>query len=271
MDRSTNRASAPKDLPLAGKAGIVTGAGTGIGSAIAWHLAELGADIGVNYFQSKDGAAKTSNEIEKKLGRRSILLPCDISKPEQVKDMVETFQQEFRHIDFLVNNAGGGGHAKTDNSVEAAIIEDWYTTIGSDLTGSFLCTHFVSPIMLSAKSGRIVNVSSICGITGDCGPAYCSAKAGVLGLTRSCAVTLAPYVQVNAILPGFVSSQPHDENKVSRITPGKKMGRPEEIAEVTGQLIAMKGTFLTGSCIVMDGSVTNGIIGLSMDWISQRQ
>ena len=164
----------------------------------------------------------------------------------------------------------GGGHAKTDNSVEAAIIEDWNTVIGADLTGSFLCMHFVSPIMLSSKSGRIVNISSVCGITGDCGPAYCAAKAGVLGLTRSSAVTLAPFVQVNAILPGFVSSMSHDEKKVSRITPGKKMGSPEEIAELTGQLIAMKGTFLTGSCIVMDGSVTNGGIGLTMDWITQR-
>jgi len=270
MDRSSNAMNVEKDLStLAGKAGIVTGAGTGIGSAIAKHLAELGADVGVNYFLSKDGADKTSKEINE-LGSRSILLHCDVSKPDQVRTMVETFQKEFGHIDFLVNNAGGGGHAKTDNSVEAAIIDDWNTIIGADLTGTFLCSHFVSPIMLSAKSGRIVNISSVCGITGDCGPAYCAAKAGVLGLTRSCAVTLAPYVQVNAILPGFVSSQPHDENKVSRITPGKKMGRPEEIAELAGELIAMKGTFLTGSCIVMDGSVTNGHIGLSMDWISQR-
>jgi 3-oxoacyl-[acyl-carrier protein] reductase len=268
MDRSTNVTNMQKD-PLAGKAGIVTGAGTGIGSAIAKHLAELGADVGVNYFLSKEGADKISKEITE-LGSRSILLPCDVSKPDQVRIMVETFQKEFGQIDFLVNNAGAGGHAKTDNSVEAAIIEDWNTTIGADLTGTFLCSHFASPIMLSAKSGRIVNISSICGLTGDCGPAYCAAKAGVLGLTRSCAVTLAPYVQVNAILPGFVSSLPHDENKVSKLTPGKKIGRPEEIAELTGQLIAMKGTFLTGSCIVMDGSVTNGSIGLSMDWISQR-
>jgi 3-oxoacyl-[acyl-carrier protein] reductase len=125
--------------------------------------------------------------------------------------------------------------------------------------------------MLAAKSGRIVNISSICGITGDCGPAYCAAKAGMLGLTRSCAATLAPYVQVNAILPGFVSSMSHDEDLVSRMTPGRKIGRPEEVAELTGDLISAKGTFLTGSCIVMDGGLTNGVVGLGMEWIAQRE
>jgi len=254
---------------LLGKSGIVTGAGTGIGAAIAKHLATLGASVGINYYMSKAGAEKTSREIEQ-IGRHAVLLPCDVSKEDQVKSMVEDARTELGRIDFLVNNAGGGGHAKTDNSVEASIVEDWNKIIGTNLTGAFLCSHFVSPIMLAAKSGRIVNISSICGITGDCGPAYCSAKAGMLGLTRSSAVTLAPYIQVNAILPGFVSSQPHDESRVSRITPGKKMGRPEEIAELTANLISMRGTFLTGSCIVVDGGLTNGIIGLSMDWFGQR-
>lgn len=256
--------------PLRGKAGIVTGAGTGIGSAISTYLAKLGADVGVNYFKSEKGAKETCNKIADSRAR-AIPLPCDVSKPEQVKCMVETAKKEFGRIDFLVNNAGGDGHAKTDNSVESAVIGDWDLIIGANLTGAFLCTHYVSPIMLAAKHGRIVNISSVCGLTGDCGPAYCSAKAGMLGLTRSCAVTLAPHIQVNAILPGFISSQAHDEAKVSRITPGKKMGRPEEIAELTAELISINGTFLTGACIVADGSVTNGGIGLSMDWISQRE
>lgn len=256
--------------PLGGKAGIVTGAGTGIGSAISTYLARLGADVGVNYFKSENGAKETLKKVAES-GTRSILLPCDVSKPEQVRSMIETAKKEFGRIDFLVNNAGGDGHAKTDNSVESAVISDWDLIIGANLTGAFLCTHYVSPIMLAAKHGRIVNISSVCGITGDCGPAYCSAKAGMLGLTRSCSVTLAPYVQVNAILPGFVSSQPHDKTKVVRLIPGKKMGTPEDIAELTAELISINGTFLTGACIVVDGSLTNGSIGLSMDWILQRQ
>jgi 3-oxoacyl-[acyl-carrier protein] reductase len=254
--------------PLLGKAGIVTGAGTGIGRAIAIRLSELGADVGVNYHLSNEGARKTQAEITAK-GRTALLLQCDVSKAEPVRQMVERAQKELGHLDFLVNNATGS-HVKTDYSVEASIIDDWLEEISVDLTGAFLCTHFVSPLMLAAKAGRIVNISSICGLTGDCGPAYCSAKAGLLGLTRSCAAGLAPHIQVNAILPGFVSSQQHDMERVSRITPGKKVGTPEDIAELAGYLISMKGTFLTGSCIVADGAVTNGIIGLSMNWLNQR-
>lgn len=260
--------SVTSDKPLLGKAGIVTGAGSGIGRAITKHLSDLGADVGINYNMSEDGAKKTQKEILEK-DRRSLLLKADVSKPDQVKQIIDTANNEFGHIDFLVNNATGT-HAKTDNSVEAAILEDWNLEIGVDLTGAFLCTHYVSPLMLSAKKGKIVNISSVCAFTGDCGPAYCSAKAGLLGLTRSCAVSLAPYVQVNAILPGFISSQPHDPTLVSKITPGKKMGTPEDIAELVGDIISMKGTFLTGSCITMDGAVTEGIIGLSMGWINQR-
>jgi 3-oxoacyl-[acyl-carrier protein] reductase len=247
----------------------VTGAGTGIGSAIAFRLAQLGADVGVNYDRSEEGAKRTANLVAS-TGRRAILLKCDVSIEDRVKAMVERAHTELGQIDFLVNNAGGDGHAKSDNSVEAAVLEDWNLIIGANLTGAFLCTRFVAPLMLAAKTGKVVNVSSICGITGDCGPAYCSAKAGMLGLTRSCAVSLAPYVQVNAILPGFVSSQPHDFSRVSKITPGRKMGTPEEVAELTANLICARGTFLTGSCIVIDGAVTSGAIGLSMEWISQR-
>lgn len=257
------------DKPLAGRAGIVTGAGTGIGRAIAVMLAGLGADVGVNFHRSEEGAKRTA-EMVRRTGARAILLHCDVSMETEVVDMANKAHAEFGRIDFLVNNAGGDGHAKTDNSIEAAIVGDWKLIIGANLTGAFLCTRSVAPVMLAAKSGKIVNISSICGITGDCGPAYCSAKAGLLGLTRSCAVSLAPYVQVNAILPGFVSSQPHDKDRVSKITPGGKMGTPEEIAELVANLICSRGTFLTGSCIVIDGSVTNGAIGLSMDWIGQR-
>jgi 3-oxoacyl-[acyl-carrier protein] reductase len=255
---------------LSGKAGIVTGSGVGIGSAIAKHLAALGADVAVNYFMSKDGAEKTCDEITR-MGTRALLLPCDVSKVDQVRSMVEAAEKELGRIDFLVNNAGGSGHADSDFSVEDSIIEDWDLIIGANLTGAYLCSRFVSPIMLAAKSGRIVNISSIAALTGDCGPAYSAAKAGMLGLTRSCAATLAPYVQVNAILPGFVSSMAHDESLVSRMTPGRKIGRPEEVAELTGNLISARGTFLTGSCIVMDGGVTSGVIGLGMEWIEQRE
>ncbi len=170
---------------------------------------------------------------------------------------------EFGRIDFVVNNAGGGDR---DDPIDAARFEDWNRVISQNLTSSFLCTRHVAPQMLQQRSGRIVNISSICALTGDCGPAYCAAKAGLMGLTRHAAVWLAPHVQVNAVLPGFVNSQSHDEAKVAKITPGRRMGRPEDVAELVGYLVSSSRSFLTGACITLDGSVMNGIIARSMDW-----
>jgi 3-oxoacyl-[acyl-carrier protein] reductase len=251
--------------PLAGRSGLVTGAGHGIGREIALRLAALGANVGVNYWQGRGAAEATADEI-RRLGRQALLVPGDVADEAVVRSMIDRMIGAFARIDFLVNNAGGLGGARADDPVDKASPEDWNRMLASNLTSAFLCTRYVAPGMLRRRSGRIVNISSICGLTGDCGPAYCAAKAGLLGLTRHAAVWLAPYVQVNAILPGFVASQPHDAEKVGRITPGKKLGRPEEIADLAAYLIAAPQSFLTGACIVMDGSVTNGVIARSMDW-----
>jgi len=258
--------------PLNGKSVLITGAGRGIGRSIALELAKLGANIGVNYWRSQSTANKTKEEIEA-LGRKAVLLPCDVSKEEQVKNMAETAFSELGDIDFLVNNAGGDGGAKDDPSVENANLGYWNLIIGANLTGAFLCSSYLAPRMLARKNGHIINISSVCGITGDCGPAYCSAKAGLLGLTKSCAVSLAPYVKVNAILPGFVSSviQPQEAmSAIPKITPVGRMGTPEEIAELVGHLLCMKSSFLTGACIVMDGGLTNGGINLAVGWSKVR-
>ena len=251
-------------LPLAGKAGWVTGAGHGIGRSVALALADLGADVGVNYWHSETGAKEVVTEIERR-GRRGILLPGDVGGEPEVERMVKEVVTAFGRIDFLVNNAGGLGGARAEDPIETASLEDWNRQIASNLTSAFLCTRHVAPHMLRQRSGRIVNVSSICAVTGDCGPAYCAAKAGLLGLTRHSAVWLAPHVQVNAVLPGFVSSQGHDSPKVSRITPGGRVGHPEEVADLVGYLVASPQTFLTGACISIDGGLTNGVISRIMD------
>jgi 3-oxoacyl-[acyl-carrier protein] reductase len=258
--------------PLEGKAGIVTGAGRGIGAAIARHLAELGANIGINYWHSLGDAEKLSAEIQK-LGRGALLLPGDMAQEKVVKESIDQLCKAYGHLDFVVNNAGGNGGAEDDLPIDKARLVDFERIIASNLTSTFLTTRYAAPRMLKQKSGRIVNISSICGETGDCGPAYCAAKAGVLGLTRNAAAWLAPFVQVNAILPGFVSSMPHVPEKVARITPGRKMGHPEEIADLVGYLIASPQAFLTGACITMDGAVTNGIVSRMMDWddVQQRE
>jgi 3-oxoacyl-[acyl-carrier protein] reductase len=243
----------------------VTGGAHGIGGAIAVRLAQLGANLGINYWTSEDQASATAEKVER-MGRTALLLRGDAGAVDEVRRMVETATRRFRRLDFLVNNAGGAGGAGPDSTIDTANYEDWSRLLNSNLGSTFLFTRYVSPGMLKAKAGRIVNISSICGITGDCGPAYCAAKSGVLGLTRHSAVALAPFVQVNAILPGFIDSQRHDSGKVARITPGRRMGRPDDVADLVAYLIASPRTFLTGSCIVLDGSVTNGIIGRMMDW-----
>lgn len=260
-------------FPLNDKSVLVTGAGRGIGRSIALELAKLGADIGLNYWRSQEAANKTKGEIET-LGRKVVLLPCDVSKEGQVKDIAETAFAELGDVDFLVNNAGGDGGAKDDPSVENANLGDWNLVIGANLTGAFLCTRYLTPRMLARKSGHVINISSVCGITGDCGPVYCSAKAGMIGLTKSCAVSLAPYVKVNAILPGFVSSviQPQEAmSAIPKITPVGRMGAPDEIAELIGHLLSMKSPFLTGACIVMDGGLTIGGINLAVGWSKVRE
>lgn len=255
--------------PLRGKSGIVTGAGFGIGQAIAVRLAELGANVGVGYWKHEEGARSTAESVAAH-GGRSVLLPADLGSEDEVRKLVARAARELGSVDFLVNNAGGPGGAATDDPIDQASFEDFNRLLASNLGAAFLCSRYAAPIMLKRKAGRIVNISSICGITGDCGPAYCAAKAGILGLTRHSAVALAPYVQVNAILPGFVDSAPHASDKVERITPGRTMGRPSDVADLVAYLVAAPQRFLTGACIVMDGSVTNGVIGRIMDWDDAR-
>jgi 3-oxoacyl-[acyl-carrier protein] reductase len=257
--------SPPSSKPLAGKSGWVTGASRGIGRAIVLRLAELGANLGVNYWHRESDAKRVLEEIERR-GGRGLLLPGDVADETVVKEIVTRTTDTFGRVDFVVNNAGGGGGAETDNPIDTALLGDWNRVLASNLTSAFLSTRHVAPQMLRQRSGRIVNISSICAETGDCGPAYCAAKSGMLGLTRHSAVWLAPYVQVNAVLPGFIDSQSHDPKKVGRITPGQRMGHPEDVADLVGYLVSTPNTFLTGACISLDGSVRNGIISRMMDW-----
>ncbi|MGI0128618.1 MAG: SDR family NAD(P)-dependent oxidoreductase [Thermoplasmata archaeon] len=199
-------------------------------------------------------------------GRKAPVVPGDAGKESDVRRVLKVASERLGAIDFLVNHAGGARGADTDDPIDIADYKGGNRLLASNLGSTFLCARHVAPEMVKRKSGRIVNISSISEITGDCGPAYCAAKAGVLGLTRHSAVALAPYVQLNAILPGFVDSAPHDPEKAGHITPGRKMGHPEEIADLVGYLIATPQTFFTGTSIVMDGSVTNGIVGRMMNW-----
>lgn len=252
-------------LPLEGAVALVTGASGEIGGATALRLAELDANIGINYHSTENGARKVLSGIEK-LGRSGVLLRCNVSQESSVADMVQRLGSELGAPTVLVNNAGGGFE---HNQVENITLEEWDKTLATNLTGTFLCTRAVIPGMRKVGSGRIVNVSSICGLSGDCSPAYCASKAGILGFTRSAAARLAPTIQVNAVLPGFVSLKHHEARaeRVKTVAPDGRVSDPTEIAELIGAILSLRSTFLTGACITMDGGASFASLGMHMNWV----
>ena len=210
--------------PLEGEVALVTGASGDIGGATARRLAELGARVGVHYHATEAGARRVLEAIES-AGGTGMLLQADVGKEADVGRMAREIESRLGAVTLLVNNAGSGAE---HNQVEEMTLEEWNSVVGSHLTGAFLCTRAFVPGMRKRGHGRIVNISSICGLSGDCSPGYCSAKAGLLGLTRSCAARLAPRIQVNAVLPGFVGLKHHRgaQKRVETVAPDGRIADP---------------------------------------------
>jgi 3-oxoacyl-[acyl-carrier protein] reductase len=250
---------------LSGKVALVTGASGAIGGATALRLAAMGARVGLNYFSGEASARRVLETIRER-GGQAALLPADVGDEDQVHRMAEQVARELGTVTWLVNNSGQGSD---HNQVQDLTLAEWDRVVRTNLTGAFLCTRAFVPGMMKAGSGRIVNVSSICGLSGDCDPAYCATKAGILGLTRSCAARLAPTIQVNAVLPGFVGMKHHAGHKerVVDVAPDGRISEPGEIAELIGVLLALETTFLTGACIPIDGGASIASLGMHMDWI----
>ena len=254
--------------PLEGQVALVTGASGDIGGATALRLAELGAAVGINYRSNEAGARQILERIQRD-GGSGVLLKADVGREAEVTEMARRLETEIGAPTLLVNNSGEGAE---HNQVESIPLAEWDRVIATNLTGAFLCTKALVPGMRKAGRGRIVNVSSICGLSGDCDPAYCASKAGILGLTRSTAARLAPTIQVNAVLPGFVSLKYHSERKelVKSVAPDGRISDPAEIAELIGVLLTLKSSFLTGVCIPMDGGASIASLGMHMSWVKER-
>jgi NAD(P)-dependent dehydrogenase (short-subunit alcohol dehydrogenase family) len=238
--------------PLEDQVALVTGGGRRIGRVIALALARAGADVVVNFHQSKAGAEATAAGI-RALGRRAFTVCADVSDPKQVRAMFRAVERKFRRLDILVNNAGVFFPARWDRLTS----DDWDKILAINLKGTFLCAQAAARIMQRQKSGRIINISSLGGL--QAWPEYmhyCASKAGVISLTRSLAKALAPHIQVNSIAPGTIlfSGEKRDArlNRIIRSTPLQKAGRPEDIAEMALYL-ASHGDFVTGQVFVVDG------------------
>jgi 3-oxoacyl-[acyl-carrier protein] reductase len=242
--------------PLAGQVALVTGASRGIGAAIAAELAAAGATVVVNYASSPDAAQKVVAAIEV-AGGRAWAQQADVADEEQVEALVKAVLEREGRLDVLVNNAG----ITRDGLLMRMKTADWQSVIDLNLTGVFLCTRAVSRTMLRARSGRIINITSVVGLMGNPGQAnYSAAKAGVIGLTRSSAAEFASRgVTVNAVAPGFIESDMTaglEREPILAAIPLGRMGQPGEVASAVRFLAAdPAAAYMTGQVLQVDGGL----------------
>jgi 3-oxoacyl-[acyl-carrier protein] reductase len=237
------------------KVAIVTGAGQGIGRGIALKLAEKGADVVVSDI-NVETATQTAEEVET-WGHRALALETDVSKRDEVEEMVAATLEEFGKVDILINNAGiarSGTLLKISN-------EAWDEVLAVNLKGIFHTTQAVAAHMMDARYGKIVNISSIYGRTGTIGDSnYAASKAGIIGFTKSTARELARYnINVNAILPGMVDTpllrgipDQYLQPMIKEI-PLRRLATPEDIGNVAAFLTSSEASYITGAAIEVTG------------------
>ena len=243
---------------LKGKTAVITGASRGIGRAIALELAKHGANVVVNYRNSVDAVAQVVKEIEA-LGVKVLAIQADISIYSDVENMMKKCAQEFGSIDILVNNAG----ITKDGLLMRMKEEDFDSVININLKGAFNCTRHVSAIMLKQRSGRIINISSVTGITGNAGQVnYSAAKAGIIGMTKSVAREFGGRgVTCNAVAPGYIQTDMTEtlptkvKDAIMSTIPLKRLGSPEDVANVVAFLATDEASYITGQVINVDGGM----------------
>ncbi len=240
-----------------GKVVLITGSSRGIGKATALAFARQGAKIVINYATSQKEAEKTLKQV-KALGVDAIAIQCNVSSPEQVKQMVQKTVETFGRIDVLVNNAGVITEGKS--SLAELTFEDWEKVLHTNLIGVFLCTQAVATVMKKQKQGKIVNIASIRGLE-HCGRVsdYAASKAGVINFTKTVAKELAPEINVNCVAPGWVETEmnkaisPEFRKSETEKTYLKRFAKPEEIASAIMFLASDEASYITGNVLVVDG------------------
>ncbi len=237
---------------------IVTGSARGIGRAIALALAEEGINLVINYVSRPDAANKVVEEVNNR-GRKAIAIKADVANSAEVESLVSQTLKYFGRIDILVNNAG----VHRGGRVQKLPIEDWDTVLDSHLKGTFHCCRLVISSMLSQKWGKIINISSFVGLKGWAGDtAYASAKAGMIGFTKSLAKEVAKDgITVNAVAPGFIETDmtgvltQKNRDMMVAMTPLGRSVLAEEVAELVA-FLATRGAAITGAVIPVDGGIT---------------
>ncbi len=243
---------------LAGAVAIVTGAGRGIGHAIAEELGQGGAKVVVNYSKSKEQAEELVKKLIEYGSPQAIALQANVADAAQAARLIEDTVQQFGRIDVLVNNAG----INIDRTLKNLSAEDWNTVIQVDLNSYFYTVKAALPYFMQQNSGKIINISSFVGQAGNFGQAnYSAAKAGIIGFTKTAALELARYhVNVNAICPGFIATDMYatipDKTKeaILKRIPLGRTGTPQEIARCVRYLV-VDGDYITGQTININGGI----------------
>lgn len=240
------------------KVAVITGATRGIGKQIAITLAEEDFDIAINYRKENEELQNAKKEIEAK-GKRCLTVQGDVSSFEDSERFVKEVIEEYGQIDVLVNNAG----ITRDGLLMRMKKEDFDSVIDTNLTGTFNVTRNVIGYMMKAKSGKIINVSSVVGVAGNAGQTnYSASKAGIIGFTKSLAKEVASRnILVNAVAPGFIETSMTDvlkdeqKENIAKTIPLKRMGTVKDVANVVKFLASDDSSYITGQVINIDGGM----------------
>ena len=243
---------------MVNKAAVITGSSRGIGRAIAQKLALNGYDVVINYLNSELKAKELQEEIEKQ-GGRAITVKADVSASKEALALIEKTVATYGSIDVLVNNAGINHNQLALKMSD----DDWSRIINTNLDAAFYCSRAALRFMTRQKRGRIINISSVVGLTGNPGQVhYAAAKAGLTGLTKSLAKEYGKRgITVNTVAPGFIASDMTDElpaEQKQKIVDGlavNRIGQPEDVAALVNFLAADEAAYITGQVIQIDGGM----------------
>jgi len=246
-------------IDLSDKVAIVTGGSRGIGRAISIALAQAGANVNIIYASKEDAALETRGEIAQ-LGGNAEIYKCNVADEKMVEETLKKVIDKFGKIDILVNNAG----INRDTLLLRMSVDDWESVMETNLKGTFLMTKYSIKYMIKGGYGRIINIGSVVGLTGNIGQAnYAASKAGLIGFTKAIAIEYGSRnITSNLVAPGYIETemtgsllQNIRENFLNKIVL-KRSGKPEDVANVVLFLASPLASYITGDVIVVDGGLS---------------